>query len=189
VTRKRRASVSAVIDACCVIDLLASGKLEAILGATGYTWHLPDAVKAEVQFVRQHDPAGPDLFVNMPVDLSMHVSSGLWLPCPLTGSQEQALFVQYAAQFRSDGEAMCLAIAQSRGWLVATDDRKAIRIAHGIGLSVISCPELVKKWADSSEPSADELLHVLVEIQTLAKFVPSSSMPESAWWMKKLGAR
>jgi hypothetical protein len=33
------------------------------------------------------------------------------------------------------------------------------------------------------------LLHVLVEIQTLAKFVPGSGMPESAWWMKKLGAR
>ena len=125
----------------------------------------------------------------MPVDLSMHASSGLWSPCQPIGFQEQALFVQYAAQFRSDGEATCLAIAQSRGWLVATDDRKAVRIAKAIGLSVLSCPELVKKWADSSKPSADKLLHVLVEIQTLAKFVPSSSMPESAWWMKKLGAR
>ncbi len=188
-TRKQRTSVPAVIDACCVIDLLASGQIEAILRATGFTWHLPDAVKAEVQFVWQHDPAGPDLFVNMPVDLSMHVSSGLWLPCQPAGFQEQALFVQYAAQFRSDGEAMCLAIAKSRGWLVATDDRKAVRIAKAIGLSVISCPELVKKWADSAKPSADKLLHVLVEIQTLAKFVPGYRMPESAWWMKKLGAR
>ena len=53
-TRKRRTSTPAVIDACCLIDLLASGQMEAILQATGYTWHLPDAVKAEVQFVRRH---------------------------------------------------------------------------------------------------------------------------------------
>lgn len=188
-TRKRRASVPAVIDACCVIDLLASGQIEAILRTTGYAWHLPDAVKAEVQFVRQRDPTQPDLFVNMPVDLSFHASSGLWSPCQPIGFQEQALFVQYAAQFRSDGEAICLAIAESRGWFVATDDQKAVRVAKAIGLSVISCPELVKKWADSSKPSADKLLHVLVEIQTLARFVPGTTMPESAWWMKKLGPR
>ena len=40
-TRKRRASTPAVIDACCLIDLLASGQMEAILRATGYAWHLP----------------------------------------------------------------------------------------------------------------------------------------------------
>jgi hypothetical protein len=161
--------------------------MEAILQATGYAWHVPDAVHAEVQFVRQHDPTQPGSFLNMPVDFSPHVSSGLLTPCQPSGSQEQTLFVQYAAQFRSDGEAMCLAIAQSRGWLVATDDRKAIRIGKGMGLAVISCPELVKKWADSSKPSAHELLQVLVEIQTLAKFLPNSAMPESAWWMKKVG--
>jgi hypothetical protein len=158
--------------------------MEAILQATGYAWHLPDAVKAEVQFVRQHNPARPGSFLNAPVDLSPHLNSGLLTACQPADPKEQNRFVQCAAQFHSDGEAMCLAIAQSRGWLVATDDRKAIRIAQGTGLYVISCAELVKKWADATRPDPDDLLHALLEIQTLAKFQPNSEMPEAAWWNK-----
>jgi hypothetical protein len=48
VTRRRRSARSAVIDACCVIDLLASGNFEAILQSTGHTWHIPVAVQAEL---------------------------------------------------------------------------------------------------------------------------------------------
>lgn len=188
-TRKRRTSTPAVIDACCLIDLLASGQMEAILQATGYTWHLPDAVKAEVQFVRRHDPARPGSFLkanvgsdskNAPVDLSQHLNSGLLTACQPTASQEQTLFVQYAAQFRSDGEAMCLAIAESRGWVVATDDRKATRIAEKAGLTVISCPQLVKTWVDATRPDTALIVQVLTDIQTLAQFRPNSTMPESA---------
>ena len=56
-TRRRRTVTPAVIDACCVIDLLVSGQFEAIIQSAGHAWHLPVAVKAEVQFVRRHDPA------------------------------------------------------------------------------------------------------------------------------------
>ena len=63
-TRKRRAASAqpAVIDACCLIDLLASGQAEAILRATGHAWHLPTSVQAEVKYVRQHDPDNPGAF-------------------------------------------------------------------------------------------------------------------------------
>ena len=50
---------SAAIDACCLIDLLASGHAEAILRASGFSWHLPAAVQGEVQYLRQYDPAQP----------------------------------------------------------------------------------------------------------------------------------
>ena len=36
---------SAAIDACCLIDLLASGHAEAILRASSFTWQLPSAVQ------------------------------------------------------------------------------------------------------------------------------------------------
>ena len=48
-------------------------------------------------------------------------------PCQPDDPQEQAQYVHYATLFRSDGEAMCLALAECRGWIVATDDRRAIR--------------------------------------------------------------
>ena len=37
----------AAIDACCLIDLLASGHVEAILRAANFDWHLPSAVQGE----------------------------------------------------------------------------------------------------------------------------------------------
>ena len=96
--------------------------------------------------------------------------------------------MRYAAQFRSDGEAMCLAIAESRGWSIATDDRKAIRVAQQAGLAVVSCPELIKAWADATGQTAKLLVQVLTDIQTLAQFRPNATMPESSWWYKRLSS-
>lgn len=184
-TRQKRPLTPAVIDACCLIDLLSSGQAEAILRAAGHIWHLPDAVRGEVQYIRQFDPAQPGSFINVPADLTPLIASGLLTPCQPDDAQEQARFVHYAMSFRSDGEAMCLALAESRGWVVATDDRKAIRVARQAGLTVISCPQIVRAWADASQPEPAVLAGVLNDIQTLAKFVPSPRMPEAAWWFKQ----
>jgi len=175
----------ATIDACCLIDLLVSGHAEAILRASGYAWHLPAAVLDEVKYLRQYDPAQAGAFLNVPADLTPYLATGLLTPCQPDDTQEQARFVRYATQFRSDGEAMCLALAESRGWPVATDDRKAIRVAEMAGLTVISCPQLVKAWVDATRPDAATVFRVLTDIQTLAQFRPNPAMPESAWWHQR----
>lgn len=185
-TRKRQKPAPAVIDACCLIDLLVSRHGEAILRASGHAWHVPSAVQAEVKFVRQHDPATAGAFVNVPVDLTSHIGSGLLSLCQPDDSTEQARFINYAKQFRSDGEAMCLALAECRGWVVATDDRKAIRVAQQAGMTVVSCPELIKAWADSTRPNAATIFQVLTDIQTLAQFRPNSTVAGSAWWFERL---
>ena len=89
-TRKRRTSSAqpTVIDACCLIDLLASGQAEAILRATGHAWHLPSSVQAEVQYVRQHDPDNPGSYRNVPVDLTPFVTSGVLTLCQPDDAQE-----------------------------------------------------------------------------------------------------
>ena len=174
------------IDACCLIDLLASGETEAILRASGFTWHLPSAVQAEVQYRRQHDPAQPGKTVTVPVDLSGLISSGVLTVCDPQNQQELNQFTHYAAIFRSDGEAMCLALALERKWVVATDDRKAIRVAQKAGLTVVSCPELVKTWADSTKPNQTALNNVLQDIQVLAQYKPNPTMPEYQWWIDEL---
>ena len=83
---------------------------------------------------------------------------------------------------------MCLALAESRGWLIATDDRKAIRVAQQAGLTVLSCPELIKTWADATRPDNALLVRVLSDIQRLARFTPTATMPESTWWFKQLSS-
>jgi hypothetical protein len=188
VSRKGHTPVPAVIDACCLIDLLVSGYGEAILGASGHLWYLPIAVQGEVKYLRQHDPAQPGAFLNAPADLAPHFASGLLTACHPDDPQELARFVHYATVFRSDGESMCLALAESRGWPIATDDRKAIRVAEQAGLTVISCPQLVKGWVDAIRPDKATILEVLNNIQILAQFRPNPTMPESAWWQKQVSS-
>ncbi len=178
----------AIIDASCLIDLLVSGHFEAILRGNRYAWHVPSAVQAEIQYLRRHDPAKPGVFVNEPADQTPYFASGLLTACQPDSPQEQARFTHYAAQFRSDGNAMFLAIAESRGWSLATDDRKAIRVAGQAGLTVISCPELVKTWASATRPDNATLVQALIGIQTLAQFRPDAAMPESAWWFKQISS-
>jgi len=176
------------IDACCLIDLLASGDAEAILRASGFTWHLPSAVQGEVQYVRKHDPAQAGQVVKVAADLSSLISSGVLTICDPANEQELNRFTHYATVFRSDGEAMCLAIAEQRGWIVATDDRRAIRVAQQVGIDVVSCPALVKAWANATGPDQAALLRVLQDIQALAQFQPNPSMPEYQWWVQQLAA-
>lgn len=187
-TKKRRARSAqpTVIDACCLIDLLVSGQAEEILRATGHAWHVPSSVQAEVQYVRQHDPDKPGNYRNVPVDLTPFVNAGVLMLCQPDNAQEQATYVQYATLFRSDGEAMCLALAECRHWTVATDDRRAIYVAQKAGLSVVSCPELVKAWADAVRPDSSTVVRVLTNIRTLAQFRPNPKMPDSSWWLRRL---
>ncbi len=175
-----------MIDACCLIDLVASGQAEAILRATGGAWHLPSAVQAEVQYVRQHDPDNPGSYGNVPADFTPFVNSGVLTICQPDDGQEQAQYVHYAMLFRSAGEAMCLALVVCRGWTVATDDRRAISVAQNAGLSVVSCPELVKAWADVTHPDSNSVLRVLTNIQSLAQFRPNPKMPGYKWWIDRL---
>ena len=177
---------SAVIDACCLIDLLASGHAEAILRAAAFDWYVPVAVQGEVQFVRRQDPQQPGQTVAVAADFAPLISAAALRVCRPEDSRETTRFTQYAAIFRSDGEAMCLAIAESRGWMVATDDRKAIRTGQAAGLTVVSRPELVKKWADAVQPAEPVLHQALKDIQFLAQFRPNSSMPCCKWWNEQL---
>jgi hypothetical protein len=176
----------AVIDACCLIDLLASGEAAEILHASGFTWRLPSAVQAEVRYCRQHDPAQPGKTIAAAVDLSGLIASGLLSVCAPQTQQELDQFTRYAAIFRSDGEAMCLALAAERQWIVATDDRKAVRVAQQAGLTVVSCPALVKAWTVAVGPAPALLNRVLQDIQVLAQFTPNPAMPEYQWWIDEL---
>lgn len=176
----------AAIDACCLIDLLASGHVEAILRAAGFDWHLPSAVRDEVEHVRRYDPDQPGRTMKVAADLSPLIASGVSQVCAPADQAERDRFVFHAAQFRSDGEAMGIALAVQRRWAFATDDRKAIRVARQAGLSVVCCPELVKRWADATKPDQATLRKVLRDIQVLAQFKPNPAMPECHWWVDEL---
>jgi hypothetical protein len=54
-------------------------------------------------------------------------------------------------------------------------------------LTVITTPELVKRWAAHTQASDEEIVVVLQNIQRFAYFTPRTNAPEYAWWVGHLG--
>jgi hypothetical protein len=171
-----------IIDACCLINLYASGKLPEILAACEGTFSVSDQVRRESLSIRQPDEHDPSLLIVSPINLDDSLSPGLIQACQLHGPAELESYIQFAALL-DDGEACCLAIAKSRGWTVATDDRKAIRIASECGIAVITTPELIARWAQTNNPTPAELVETLRCIERFANFRPRRTSPFHNWWV------
>ena len=168
-----------IIDTCCLINLCAVGNVKQWLPSLEYEWHVPSAVASETLYLRDWDREGRP--IEREIDLRELLDAGTLVRCGIETPRETELYVRFATDL-SDGEAMALAIAKSRHFALATDDRKAIRIATEEEVEVVSTPELMKRWADAAAPDAREVRQALMRIQTHARYVPRRDAPESDWW-------
>lgn len=194
-----------VLDACCVINLYAAREIlsgeaapsksppRRVLIRPGssrktkkpafdFKLHLPAKVKGEAQYVLQPDEEDKTKLVKAKIDLASLIQAGLLHECDLEAEEETDLFVQMAVKL-DDGEAASFAIAKSRGWLLATDERPTERLAKQHGVSIITTPELVQHWADKTKAGEDDVARVLWNIQTYAHYFPRKTLPLHSWWM------
>ena len=77
-------------------------------------------------------------------------------------------------------------IAKNRGWILATDDRPARKLAAQFHIPVLTTPEILKDWATRSGASAVEVAAVLSEIRRFANFFPNPKAPEADWWNRMI---
>lgn len=193
-----------VLDACCVINLYAAGKILSAETAPSkpprrkivrpgsspqakklpfdFKLHLPAKVRGEAKYVLQPDEDDQATLVKTEIDLDPLIKAGLLHECDLEGEAETDMFVQMAVKL-DDGEAACFAIAKSRGWVLATDERPTERLGKQHGVSIITTPELVKLWADKTKASEEVVAHVLWNIQTYAHYFPRKTLSLHSWWM------
>ncbi|RJP35229.1 MAG: hypothetical protein C4547_09750 [Phycisphaerales bacterium] len=170
----------AILDACCFINLYATGDLRGFLSGTAWTWHIPTAALAESLYIRR--PTDADEEHREQINAEPYIDAEFLSVATIDGKDETAAFVRLATEL-ADGEAMALAIASVRGWTVATDDRKARRIAGGLAVPVVTTPELVQRWAKSSRMGRRKLRALLASIQSSARFAPGPNAPGHDWWM------
>ena len=170
-----------VIDTCCLVNVCAVDASLALLGEFGLTWQLPLAAQKEGLFVRVR----PDSAETVRIDVGPVVKAGLVATCAPTDGPETDLYV-LLAQDLDDGEAMALAIAKSRGWVLATDDRKARRRAEELGVRTWTTPELMRRWAERMRHPKRVVADALRRIESLARFTPASASPEAKWWREQL---
>ncbi len=171
-----------IVDACCTINLYAAGNLTTLLPAIGAEWYVAEKVVTEMLYVRRPDPDDESKLVKEPINLRPALDAGVLRSCTVS-EDELDLFVELAA-LMDDGEAMCLAVAQSRGWTLATDDRKARRIAGERGVPVLTTAEIVKNWADATAAGDAAIAAIVQNIQRFARFVPHRTMPLHEWWVQ-----
>lgn len=170
-----------IIDACVLINLLASGMLERILRIAARQSSVCVLVRSESIFLRNEtDPA--EL---ISIDIQPHVDDGLIEIHDLETDAERELFVNLAASL-DDGEAMSLALALSRNWHVATDDKKARRIFlenTSAGQELVSTSLLIEQWAEAENIGQAEIKSVLTRIEKSARFQPAGADANYQWWL------
>lgn len=172
-----------VVDSSCLINLCAAGDLSTMLPPLELEICIPPAVEAESLYLRP----GKDGFVEpQRIDLREIIQKGLIRICPLHGAKELELYVHFAESL-DDGEAMCMALAVSRRWILAADDRKALRIAAENQVKTITTPEVMHRWATKSKASAQDICAALERIENAARFRPPVGSPRHAWWQSCLG--
>lgn len=174
-----------ISDACCLVNLYAAGDLTSLLRDIGWPVYASTVVVAETYYTLVRDEVDQSRLVPAPIDLAPALGEGLLKVCEVSDGEEAELFVRLASTL-DDGEAGCLAIAKVRGWSLATDDRKAIRLATELGVVTITTPELMKKWADSSQAGDRQIATSLRSIQDFSRFVPRPGSPLQEWWSRTI---
>jgi hypothetical protein len=183
-----RSMSDVAIDACCLLNLIAAGNIlpkidegEPVLIGFPHELHVPDIVEGEALYVYQPDEDEPETLVKRNLDIRGMIDACVLQGCTLQSGDESELFVRLAVRL-DDGEAACLAIAKSRSWTLATDDRVARRLSSELAVATLSTAELVKTWAEESKASDEECRVSLTNIQRFARFIPRVESPESKWW-------
>lgn len=177
-----------IVDACCLINLYAAGNTPELLQSCEGSLFIPDLIKGESLFIRRPDDEDDTKLVPEPIDLSLALAEGWLRECRRENQMEAEELVRLA-RIVDDGEAVCLALAKCRGWAVATDDRKAMRVANDESVATVTTPELIKHWADSCRAKNDAVATVLRNIERFARFTPRKGMLLFDWWERLVGLR
>jgi len=186
-----------LLDACCLINLFATGRIDEILTALPYRFAAARYVAEEEVLEIEAVPdggtgAGTDRMTLRPRIAGL-IETGILSKLEISSGEEQVELVRFAAEL-DDGEAETLALAWVRGGRVATDDKKAIRVAEeawasnpaGRRAPCLRTSELVFEWADLKEIEDAELARILRDVARRASFLPPKSDPHFKRWLALL---
>lgn len=140
------------------------------------------AVVEETLYIRRDDPTQP----RQAVSIEEWLPSGAVKIVNPDSPLEEEFYVQFTADL-DDGEAMSLAICRSRGYALATDDRKARRVAGQLALPSVqlrSTSQIVHHWAIRAGAAPRDLRRILSVIELRARFIPPHDDPLREWWLR-----
>lgn len=164
------------LDADVLMNLLATDRLEEILAANGFRGVVGPRTRAETVYLNPRVPGAP----RDTIDLVPHIVAGSIVTTALN-EDETATYIRFAAEV-DDGEAQVLAVGLHRGLVVATDDRRARRVAAREAVKLLSTPELILVWAHRSGRSINEVRQAVLDIEMRARYRPRTADTNRAEW-------
>ena len=173
-----------LLDASCLLNLYATGRMRDIAASTGYQFEVADYVlQYETLYVLQTNPEGTGE-ERVPVDLNSLIEDGLLNVVEFEGEDALSSFVQLASAV-DDGEAATGALALHRYCSVAIDDRKARRVLGEVmpEVALVSTLELMQLWAQEASVPVRELQDAFMAMQMGASYVPGRRDPLYDWWI------
>lgn len=168
-----------ILDACCLINLSVSGKLEEILNTIEFRCLVSKTV---------HDDEMPRFMTPSTStnrkQYDQIAGSNLLKIVDFKGKLEIEKFIFYCRIIGGDGEAACLAIAESNNYLIATDDKRAQLMTkkYAPHVEVITTLDIVKSWADLSNVSQNKVSIVLRNIKNSGRYYPTQKHHLYKWW-------
>ena len=165
------------IDSDVLMNLLATRCAVEILRALNLLLLVPPAVAAEILYLESEEPNGE----REQIDLAPLEAAGVLTRIDLTDPELN--LVLDLARVVDDGEAEVIAVALTRTLTIATDDRKARRVAMERGATLLSTPEVLHRWQSQAEASAERMSQVLNLIGRRSRYRPRSEHPLYRWWM------
>lgn len=114
-----------LLDACCILNIFASGRGLDILKV----WPVQIMVTQVVIDDELKTLQSLDEVNNQEAEqFELAISQGLLAVVDFDTEAESELYLNYLAENLDDGEAATCAIAIQRKWAIATDDKKAISL-------------------------------------------------------------
>ncbi len=174
-----------ILDACCIINLYASGVMGAILRSITSSIAVAAYVRDHETLTIACESPGNRLSQRESIDLQQFIDEGLLRVVSPETHEELVTVVNFAAHL-DDGEAITGAIAFHRNWSIATDDGKALRFfrQYTPNVQVITTPELIKHWVDTYHPPQENVSAALRTIRIRARYEPHRTHTLYDWWQK-----
>jgi predicted nucleic acid-binding protein len=159
------------------MNLLATGSAVAILQALKLVLLIPPTVDGEALYLESENPSGARTLV----DLAPLEVAGVLSKVDLSDS-EIDLVVELVRTV-DDGEAEVIAVGLMRNLAIATDDRKARRVAWQHGGNLLSTPDLLLDWQRTDAIPDDEMAKILALVSQRSRYRPPRAHPLHEWWM------
>ena len=170
-----------ILDACCVLNLCASGSFLSILKTIPAQVVVTEVVKQRELKTLQHltfeDKDGA-------IQLERSIQQGLLLVVDFESESEEETFINYVFEMGDDGESATFAIASHRRWAVATDDKKAISFfqKEEPDIQILSTLEIIKHWSEVENINSADLKNALNSVRVRGRYLPAQRHPLYNWW-------